>query len=231
MTRLEIISSLVMDAYYQSYAKESDFLQQEDFAQYTSMFFQQVLQEDFDKTRREMLQMGILEMGDSPILSDAWYKVKEVEVIKEGENYFINMPTTFSFNRDVTYSGLKAIYPSSSIGDCCGKFSKIKIDQCESLKFLPKSDKTIYYFPLGDKVYFKRVECGLKKVNVAYIPNLNDTEDNETNVSIPEGLIAEIVTRTYNFLTAARNGSVIDKTNNQNPNKIIQTEIDSQNQN
>jgi len=224
MTRLQILASLVMDAYYQSYAKESDFLQQEDFEQYTSIFFQQVLQEDFDKTRREMLQMRILELNDSPILSDAWYKVKEVEVKKENDNFYAIMPTTFSFNRDITFAGLKAVYPSGDIGDCCGKFGKIQSQQCEGLKFLPKSDKTIYYFPLGNKIYFKNVSCGLKKVNVAYIPTLDETEDGEIN--IPDGLVAEIVVRTYSFLTSAKNGAVIDKTNNQNQNKIIQSEID-----
>ncbi len=224
MTRLQILASLVMDAYYQSYAKESDFLQQEDFEQYTSIFFQQVLQEDFDKTRREMLQMRLLELNDSPILSDAWYKVKEVEVKKENDSFSADMPTIFSFNRDFTFSGLKAVYPSGDIGDCCGKFGKIKSDQCEGLKYLPKSDNTIYYFPLGDKIHFKNVSCGLNKVNVAYVPTLDETEDGEIN--IPDGLVAEIVVRTYNFLTSAKNGTIIDKTNNQNQNKIIQSEID-----
>jgi len=83
MTRLEILASLVMDAYYQSYAKESDFLQQEDFVQYTGMFYQQVLQEDFDKTRRELIQLRMLDMNESIILSDSWYKIKEVDVKKD----------------------------------------------------------------------------------------------------------------------------------------------------
>ncbi len=225
MTRLEILASLVMDAFYQSYAKESDFLQQEDFAQYTSMFYQQVLQEDFDKTRRELIQLRMLDMNESIILSDSWYEVKDVEVKKEGNEYFAEMPSTFSFNRDVTFSGLKAVYPFDNVGDCCGKFAKIKSDQCSGLEYLPKSDNTIYYFPLGSKIFFKKVNCGLKKVKVAYIPNMNDTEEG-TEISIPEGLIAEIVTRTNNFLTSAKNGTVIDKTNNQNPNKTIQTEVD-----
>jgi len=224
MTRLQIIASLVMDAYYQSYAKESDFLQQEDFEQYTSIFFQQVLQEDFDKTRREMLQMRLFELNDSPILSDAWYKLKEVEVKKDKDRFYAVMPTTFSFNRDTTFSGLKAVYPINDIGDVCGKFAKIKIDQFEGLKYLPKSDRTIYYFPLGDNIDFKNVSCGLKKVNIAYIPTLDESEEGEIN--IPDGLVAEIVVRTYNFLALAKNGAVIDKTNNQNQNKIIQTEID-----
>lgn len=225
MTRLQILASLVMDAYYQSYAKESDFLQQEDFEAYVDIFYKQVLQEDFDKTRREMLQMKMFDMNDSIIVSDAWYKVKEVEVLKEKDEFYSIMPTTFSFSRDVTYSGLKAVYPLNNIGDSCSKFAKIKSEQSIGLKWISKSDKTIYYFPLGDKVYYKNVSCNLNKVNIAYIPTLDETEDGEIN--IPDGLVAEIVVRTYNFLTSAKNGVVIDKTNNQNPNKITQTEIDN----
>jgi len=226
MTRLEILASLVMDAYYQSYAKESDFLQQEDFVQYTGMFYQQVLQEDFDKTRRELIQLRMLDMNESIILSDSWYKIKEVDVKKDGDNFIAEMPNYFSFNRDISFSGLKAVYPIDNVGDCCNKFAKIKSEQCNGLAYLPSSDKTIYYFPLGDKIYFKKVNCNLKKVNVAYIPSINENEDENTEISIPEGLIADIVIRTYSFLTSTRNGLVIDKTNDQNQNRSAQTEID-----
>lgn len=227
MTRLEILASLVMDVYYQSYAKESDFLQQEDFVQYTGMFYQQVLQEDFDKTRRELIQLRMLDMNESIMLSDSWYKVKEIDIKKDGDNFMADMPNYFSFNRDVAFSGLKAVYPIDNAGDCCNKFAKIKSEQCSGLAYLPSSDKTIYYFPLGDKIYFKKVNCNLKKVSVAYIPNINEEESAE--IAIPEGLVADIVVRTYNFLTSTRNGSVIDKTNNQNQNKTTQTEIDPNN--
>ena len=225
MTRLDILSSLVMDAYYQAYPKDSDFLQPEDFEAYVSVFYQQVLQEDFDKTRREMIQMGLLEIGESPVLSDAWYKIKKIDVVEKDGIFSAQLPSTFSFNRDVTLSGIKAIFSNGDIGDCCGKFAKIDMAQCNSLQFLPSSDTTIYFYIIGDKVYFKKVKCGLKSVDVSYIPNLDESVDSDNEIVIPNGLVAEVMTRTYNFLTSAKNGAVIDKTNNQNQNKIIQTEI------
>jgi hypothetical protein len=45
----------------------------------------------------------------------------------------------------------------------------------------------------------------------------------ETN--IPSAYVSEIVKRAYNFMVAARNGTIIDKTNDQNPNRIIEREI------
>lgn len=220
MNRLNILASLVMDAFYQQYGKESDFFTLEDFEAYCNVFYYQVLQEDFDKTKREMLQMGMLQPGEEPILNADWYTEKEFEVKNEGDKFYIELPGAFSFNKDVKYTGLKDIYTSSE----CGPLAKITYNEKNTLKWLPNSDKTIYYYPVGSKIVFERVWCGLKKVNVVYIPSL-DADAEGCEIIIPSAYMAEIVTRTYNFMTSAKNGSVIDKTNNQNPNKVVQTEI------
>ncbi len=218
--RLSILASLVMDAYYQQYGKESDFFKLKDFMSYCNIFYYQVLQEDYDKSRREMIQLGFLEIGDEAVMNLDWYIDKEVVVKKENNRFYIDLETV-SISKDIGYSGLKDIYSNGS----CGKFAKITYHQKDTLKFYPKSDNTIYFYPLGKRVYFENVNCGLDKVNVVHIPTL-DSEANDGDIIVPNILMAEIVTRCYNFMTASKNGAIIDKTNNQNPNKIIQTEID-----
>ena len=155
--RLQILASLVQDAYYQQYGKESDFFELEDFIAYCNIFYYQVLQEDYDKTRREMLQMGMLNVGEEPVLNADWYVDKEFNVQKEGDRFFIDLPSVFTFNKDMTFSGVKDIYTHGS----CGQLAKLNYYQKNTLKFLPSSDNTIYYYPLGNKVYFERVNCGL----------------------------------------------------------------------
>lgn len=225
-TRLQILASLVQDSYYQSYKKQSDFFDAEDFASYCATFFYQVLQEEFDKVRREMINLNIIQPTEEPLLNPDWYAIKEFPVHKKDNKFWINIPSVFSFGKDINFTGVKGIYPADNIGDCCGEFAKIKPDECRTLYLLPKSDKTIYWFPLSNKVYFERVACGLDNVNVAYIPSL-DEECGENEVIIPNSYVAEIMTRTYNFMTNAKNGNIIDKTNNQNPNKVLPTEIDT----
>lgn len=227
MTRLKILASLVQDAYYGQYAKESDFFKIEDFEAYCAPFFYKVLQEDFEKTRKEMIILGLIMAHEEPQLNVSWFKIKEFDVVKEGGQYVVNIPSMFSFSKDMSFSGINGVYPVGDEGDCCGQFAKITANQCQSLRFLPKSDKTIYWYPLGNKILFKKVECGLKKVNVGYIPSLDDECDDENEVVVPDSYVSEIMTLTYNFMVSARNGAVIDKTNNQNQNKLIQTEIDT----
>lgn len=227
MTRLNILASLVMDAYYQQYAKEDDFFKIEDFEAFCAPFYYQVLQEDFEKSRKEMIILGYILSDEEPTLNAGWFSTKEFDVKKENDQYIVTLPSVISFSKDVSFSGVQAVYPFDKIGDCCGEFAKITANACKTLKFLPQSDKTIYWYPLGNKLKFERVTCGLKKVNVSYIPSL-DEECGEDEIVVPESYVADILVRTYNFMMSARNGAVIDKTNNQNPNKTMQTEIDIQ---
>lgn len=225
MTRLEILASLVQDAYHQQYAQDSDFFKLEDFKSYCAPFYYEVLQEDFDKTMDRFIRYKLINPDAELVLNPAWYVIKEFDVKKENGKYFSTLPSIFSFNKDINFTSLRAVYPVDNIGDCCGDFAKITAEQCSTLKFLPKSDDAIYWYPISDKIYFERVKCGLKKVSVAHIPNL-DSDCEVDDVIVPESYVAEIMTRTYNFMTVARNGGVVDKTNNQNPNRVIQTEVE-----
>jgi len=226
MTRLQILASLVQDAYYQQYAQDSDFFSLKDFEDYSATFYYQVLQEEFNKVRREMINLNVIQPTEEPLLNADWYSVREFEVHEKNNKFWIDIPNVFSFGNDVNFTGIKEIYSPDSVGDCSGEFAKIQAEQARTLRLLPKSDKIIYWFPLGDKAYFERVRCGLKNVKVAYIPSL-DMECGEDEVIVPNAYIAEIMTRTYNFMTTAKNGNIVDKTSNQNPNKLIQTEIDT----
>lgn len=226
MTRLDVLSSLVMDALNQQYSKDSDFFKIDDFSSYCAVFYFQVLQEEFNKRRREYMQSPNLE-NEEVTLSDAWYKIKSFTVQKEGEEYSITMPTYLLLSNDTFNVGIRQLFVNGNKSDCCNNFAKIKMSQCNSLQFLPKSDRTVYYYPFSDKIVFKNAKCKLEGVSldVMYIPSLSEEADELNETIIPSGVCAEIVTRTYNFLIQAKNGNVVDKTNNQNPNKGIQTEI------
>lgn len=224
MKRIDVLAQLVMDLYYQTYAKDGDFFTLDDFINYSSIVFYELLQEDFDNSIIKAIKITGL---PTPMLSDEWYVLKNFKVEKENDQYFISIKNIFSFKNDVTYSGIKDIYPKDNIGDCCSQFAKIKASECNTLKFLPKSDNTIYYFPLGDKVYLKKVNGRIDEVTIAYIPTLDESVESG-DIIVPNSLQSELVKRTYNLMLSGKNATpIIDKTNNQNPNKLPQTEIDT----
>lgn len=220
MKKIELLAQLSMDLFYRDYSKDSDFFKIEDFIEYCSMFYYQILQEEFDKS---VIKNQKLYNNPMPTINDSWFTEREFEIKKEGNKVFIDIPTLFSFSNDKFISSIKLIEP---LGDSCSKYIKITKDKAPGLKFLPKSEKSVFYYPLSDKIYFENLTCSksVNSIKVHYISTLEESDENKC-FSVPNPILSEIVTRCYNIFSTSRNGSVIDKTNDQNPNKLIQTEI------
>jgi len=214
MTRLNILASLVMDSYNQQYGKESDFFKIDDFAEFCGVFYYQVLQEEFEKQKRERMSLGALGPDDELVLNSDWYIDREVKIV-DGKAKLENL---FNFSGDTSQSSIQMVY-----ADCC-HFSKTTMMKAFAVDHTPKSDKSVYFYLTTEgALKFKRLPPKLDSVNVVYIPKL-DAEADPDDVIVPSAKVAEIMTRTYNFMTSAKQG-VVDKSNDQNPNKIIQTEI------
>jgi hypothetical protein len=218
MTTLEILASLVMDAYNQEYAKSSDYFDIDDFKQYCSIFYGQALQEDFNMAQKTARINKVDHSYIPTYLNKQWYKTKKFEVQNKNDVLTIEPLNIFSFSNDNKISSIRSLVVTNP--ECCCEATKI-FGSCRDLKFLPKSDKSIYYSPSYDKIQLHRAPFNTKEVEITYIPSVNDETD---EIQLPEGIISKIMVNTYNFMTAARAQKIVDKTNDQNPNVIIQKE-------
>jgi len=216
---LDLVAQMVMDSFYQEFSKDSDFFQLEDFTRYTYAAYSSLLQDDFDKSIKKNYQLR----GEAtPELNDEWFTVKKFPVEHSTSSDFIKIGPFFSFENDSDFTSIKGIFVDGEVCGCHG-FHKIKYTAVQTLKYLPKSDKSFYYYPLADKIHLVNGKCSLKEVNLIYIPMLND--DNSELIKVPETLVSDIIMNTLKLMRESKDNTVIDMTSNQNPNKVIQTEI------
>lgn len=219
MTRLEILASLVMDSYNQEFQKSSDFFDQDDFIQYCGIFYGKALQDEFDKAQKQIR----LNKQDPTLITTyinaQWYKTKKVPVKEDTNGHYIEPINLFAFSNDHRLSSLKSLRVINP--ECCGDAIK-QFGQANGLKFLPKSDKSIYFTPSFEKIRIYRAPEGTKTVEVSYIPSVSESED---DIQLPDGIAHRIMMETYNYMAITRSGKIVDMTNDQNPNTHPTKEI------
>lgn len=216
--KLDIVASLLQDTYYKEFIKDGDFFKEEDFISFISIAYSAAMQEDFDQSIKKNKALNGV---GSPELSDDWFSHEVFHVKHSDGEDFIENVGVFSFQNDSDNSGIKIILPENKNATCT-TFTKTSIDRVSSLRFLPKSDKTIYYYPLRGNVYLKRKNCNVEKVIIVRIPAVSLEKADEIN--IPDTFVENIITRAMNLMKQDKDSPIIDKTNDQNPNKAIQTE-------
>jgi hypothetical protein len=215
---LELLAEKTMDLYYQQYKSQEDFFELEDFMFYCSVAYAFLLQEDYNEMYKASKQdTGIAEGEINP----EWYvpevlNVKRNPVTDEWEAQLTNKP--FSFRFDKTFSSIGNI---EAAGGNCQKFIRSHANRNNFRDRLPNT-KNVYWYPQGRKITFKNVKCGLKSVRIYYIPSLADLAP-ETEIS--EAFGEPVMKRTLALMFEARNGKVINLTNDQNVNAVMESEI------
>lgn len=208
-----------MDLYYQQYKSDEDFFEEYHFKYLNAVAFSQILQEEYEKSYK--LSLAEKGVGEAQ-LNPEWFIPEERDVVGSdmGDKELTLTDCPFTFRFDKQSSGIQGVYPLSGK---CGDFIRMSIDDQWKLKNAPESD-IVFWFPLSNKIVFKNVKCGLKKVKVVYIPSLKSLAD---SCVIPDSMQMEVIQRTLQLMFVARQGAVVDMSNNQNPNKAMESEIDT----
>ncbi len=208
-----------MDLYYQQFKSDEDFFELYHFKYLCGVAQAKLLQVEYEKAYARSLQIhGIPEARMNP----QWFISENVELkasdIADKEIELKDCPFTFLY--DASSTGIENVYP---LNGKCGDFIRMSIDDKWKLKSSPATN-IVWWFPFGKKIGFMNLHCGLKQVKVVYIPSLAKLED---TCGIADGIEADIITWVLNLMAAARNGAVVDMTNDQNPNKVIESEINT----
>lgn len=219
MGKLISLAQNIEDLYYQQYKTDDDFFELYHFKYLASITYSALLQQEFEKSYAKNLQ----EHGEgSADLNPEWFiheelKIKRAQEIAPYEAQ-LSCRSAFSFRYDKQNSGIKDILP---LNGRCGDFIRMSMDEKWKFDLLPTSSE-IYWFPLGPKIYFSNIHCGASRATIIYIPAIDGMDD---NVQIADGMQKTIIEETLNLMFTARNGKVIDTTNDGNANATLETEI------
>jgi len=221
---LSYVAQMIMDLYYQNVKSSEDFFELPHFIFAARAIYGKLLEIESDKARR----LAKEETGYYTIdVSQDWLieEVVKVEKVKGGGKYAHYVgelkETPFPFPFDTMGYGVQSvelIEPS----DCESSMIRINRDQKDSLKHLPKTN-SIYWFVQGKKVHgFTTSICEPKEWGVNFAPALSLDAD---KAIIPLGKQADIISFGVNLFKGAAQGMIVDMSNDRNPNKIIETEI------
>lgn len=220
MNNLGDVAQHLMDLYYQQYKSATDFFELIHFKFLASAAYGKILQDEYKLSYdRNRAEEGI----GSATLNPEWFIPEDVEIVMSdiGDREAKLKQPFFTFRFDKQFSGIQEVTPMSP--NKCGEFIRLGIDEKWKLKMDIVTD-VVFWYPVTDKIIFHNVKCGLKKATIFYIPSLSELKDESP---IPLSMTDDIVTRVLQIMFAARQGAVIDMTNDGNPNKVIESEINT----
>ena len=223
--QLKYVAQLAMDLYYQNYKGENDFWELGDFIQNcgntAAKMYLTFYQQDYAMLRQDK--------KEEVVSFDAgWLLEQDAEVTGNGifKSATLEYPVmTFPYDR--SSCGLQHIFPLEPLS--FDELQRTSLSALYQLKYVPKTNDIYFYSDVSkadcDTVskigILNKGNCNIKKIKVYYVPVLNDE-----NANVPDGIISDVVANTVLMMKQIEQGTVVDMTENQNSNKILQTELD-----
>lgn len=216
--QLQYVAQLAMDEFYQQYKGENDFWELTDFISMVgntvASMYQQVYQQYYTMIRQE-------KNPEVVCFDSGWLLSQELEVSKDSNGF---LTTTLSkpvmtFPYDKSSSGIQEIFIIEPFNTC--QPERTSLSALYQLKYLPKTNRVFFYQDMSKINFWSNVIFNVKKIRLLYVPVMNDAE-----APIADGMIAQAISTTVNDLKKIAAGNVIDSTENQNSNKVLQSELD-----
>lgn len=214
---IDIVAQTAMDRYYRDYKASVQFLDLEDFKTACGFAYGTVLQKLYQIQYQELKS----EKTDGLVSFDPMILNEQIlEVKKDGEKRiakFTSPIMSFGFSdQSVGIQNVTVVEPSNSFGEEIERFSQQAAWQ---MKYVPFVNK-LFFMPTKEGVVIvKKGYCNVSKVAVSYVPATTGSD-----YEIPEGFIDEIIVECISII---QNGGlpVIKKANDQNPNMVMETEM------
>jgi hypothetical protein len=214
-SQLKYIAQDVMDLFYQEYKMDSEFWTIDDFIGHTgdtiseiyNAYYQQMYKESLAEKKQEVV------MFDAGILSSQVLKIQNVGGVLSAK---LEEPV-MSFLYDQSSTGVQVVSITKPYSD--NQVERTTLQAKWQLQYLPQTN-TIFFYVDRDILYFiNKGNCNVSEVNVHYIPSMYPC------AIIPDGIIDMAKTKVLKLLRELAQ-TVVKETNNQNHNKIIESEID-----
>lgn len=207
-----------MDAFYQDYAPRDAFFDLEDFKRRFALEYDNLLDDMFQKFRKMYRQ----EEGFSNVeISAAWLVKEKLEVQSDDTSpYFYVQPTSCiqSFSYDKFGYALDNMRAAANCnGGVPCKLQKISPEEANYLDISPTSSLVYYWLEAENKIAITQP----LPVHISYIPAV----DPENDKCILSGAIASTaIKNTLQLMFSAKNGNVVDESNDGNKNSTTQNQ-------
>lgn len=214
---LSWVAQMMQDLYYKELKADSDFFQEGHFVYCARAVFGKLM----DAAAKESQRISYEVTGFYTIeLSQDWLVSEEVD-FEEPKNNSISVGKL---------SQMPYAFPGDTMGYCVqnvelGGFKEaVRISPLDKWKFaqIESANRVFYYVRKDEITLIDKGNCKKTKATVWYAPSLQGDAD---KVHVPLGMHMDIITIGVKILRELSE-TIVDKTNNQNPNKIIESEID-----
>lgn len=219
---LKTLANRVKDLYYQDYAPDESFFDAYDFKFHCAAVYSDLLDKMFQQMRKE----GKVENGFSNVEISANWLVKEELELQQDPVTKLYFATTsskiFGFGFDEFSYALDQLV---RIGDCKSKkcrLQKLSRNEVPYLDLAAATSLCYFWQAEGDRITFTD---NVGKVLVPYVPIVD--ADNDNNV-LSDIIASDVIKAVYTLMVAARNGTVIDESNDSNKNTTAQNQQNPQ---
>lgn len=211
--QLKYVAQLAMDNFFQNYRGESDFWELDDFVSMcgntiSGMYY------DIYKQKYAMLRQ---EKKTELVAFDSGWLVEEIVTVKQnGIQYLIEFDANvMTFPFDQNDIGIQNVFNGFT------ELERVTLSTLWQLNHLPKTNRIFYYLDLGKIGIYNSGDYNVKELRVLYVPAMIDGES-----PVADGLIGDAIAKTVMSMRQMASGEIVDKTDDFNTNKILQTELD-----
>lgn len=220
--KIDIVAQSAMDRYYGGYKSSQDHWEIGDFIWACGFAWGTVAQKMYQMMYAELRSEktdGLVSF-DPLLLAEQELTVERDRETGKMFAKFTDPIMSFGFSdQSVGVQMVTVTEPAASFGDELERYSKQSSWQLSLLPFVNK----IFFSPskLGITIV-KKGFCNVSKVSVSYLPAAGSKE-----ILVPEGMVDEIIAEA---ITLIREGKipVIKKTLDQNPNAVMEGEINKE---
>lgn len=225
MVTLNYIGQAAMDNYYLNYRGNADFFGLDDFVfragAIINDFYQKTFMTKYNELRQEKINKAELVGFNVDMLSSQDLEVKLHREMQEYRATLSQPVMTFSYDQSET--GYQLVTPLSPKKV---NIERTSISELWQVQYLPFTNRIFWYPDNGDLVFLKKGDCNISKVRLYYIPSLRN-KDGEVvgDTPIGDGLAHMAITTTVMTMKQQAEGTVVKETNDLNPNKVMESEI------
>lgn len=221
--RIDIVAQSAMDRYYKEYKASVQFFDIEDFTAGCAFAYGRVLQEMYQLMYAELRSEktdGLVSF-DPLILNEQILPVEKVGNVRMAK--FTHPIMSFGFSdQSIGVQQVTVVEPTASFGEDIERSSKTAQWQ---MKYVPLVNK-LFFIPTKEGLIIeKKGFCNVSKVAVSYIPAPYDKNNQPiTDFQVPEGMVDEIIAECIALIQSG-GLAVVKKTNDRNPNMVMESEI------
>lgn len=221
-----LVAQRAMDLYYGQYKTDEDYFGLDDFISQVKSEYANIITNEYNNDK--LLNKQLHGFSFVTIPNDLLKSV-DIEVKNDGGQRYADLPApVFIFPYDSMNSGVQYVLPLINKGDSDivssnhGAFVKVSVNDRWQLELITHGTRNYYSIEyqriVFDKLYLKE----LKKIRVVYVPEVSSLKDDD---QISDGRVSMVENAVLQKMLAAKNGAIVDMSNDSNTNKVVETEI------